>query len=262
MYNCNQTEERLTSNIAAGSIAESSESFMKFARRNTPGIFNALFYDKEPITEEDVDKRVKWVAEFFNLPVPALLNSSDCLAQISFSDISDLGSEIRYDLQRLQELGINNLDAFDAILSHEITHQFLADAQFNFCVNQSWAAELACDYIVGYRFGLRDLSSGKYRYVVSQFKESESHPAGIFRINAVVAGYELGCNVRQNNRNHGADYALLGFNLFLCNNSKSLNESYNLFLNTPAPPLTQDNNTELANLPDSNLIKKFLSGNK
>jgi len=210
MNNDNTIEDRLTSNIAAIPEEEVSESYLKFARRNTPSIFNALFYDKEVITESQLKERISKTADFFKLPVPTLLKTSDCLAQISFSDIAELGSEIRYNLSRLEELGINNLDAFDAILTHEIGHQYLSDTNFNFCVNQSWAVELACDYFVGYRFGMEDLPIGKYKYVVGQLKESESHPGGIFRFNAVVCGYELGSKVRKEMNKHGADYALMG----------------------------------------------------
>lgn len=262
MNSYNQIEERLTSNIAAISMAEVSESYLKFTRRNTSSIFNALFYDKEIITEEALKQRVSKTAKFFNLPVPELLKTSECLAQITFADITELGSEIRYNLTLLEELGINNLDAFDAILTHEIGHQFLSDVNLNFCVNQSWAVELACDYFVGYRFGIEDLPTGKYKYAVSQLKESESHPGGTFRLNAVKCGYELGCKMRGKMYYLCADYALMGINLFLCKNAKSVNNSYSRYLNCPSRESFPDNLTDLSHMPDSNLIKKFILGNK
>jgi len=124
MNNYNSIEERLTSNIAAIPTIGKTESFAKFTRRNVSNIFNAHFYDKEMITEDAINDRVSKTANFFNLPAPMLLKASECLAQISFSEITELGSEIRYNLVRLEELGVNNLDAFDAILTHEIGHQF------------------------------------------------------------------------------------------------------------------------------------------
>lgn len=151
------------------------------------------------------------------------------MAQISYSEITELGSEIRYNLVRLEELGINNLDAFDAILTHEIGHQFLSDVTFNFCVNQNWAKELACDYFVGYRFGIENMATGKYKFVVSHLKESDTHPAGTFRVESVINGYEFGCKTRQDKTNRTADYAIVGFNMFLCSHSKLLNDSYNIF---------------------------------
>lgn len=257
MNDYNQIEERLIANIA--SVPNNGYgSYVKFTRRNVSSIFNALFYDKEVITEEDINERTSKAASFFNLPVPMLFKTSECLTQISFSEIKELGSEIRYNLSRLEELGINNLDAFDAILTHEIGHQFLSDLTFNFCVNQNWAIELACDYFVGYRFGIEDLSTGKYKYVVGQLTESESHPCGIFRINAVMCGYELGCNVRKEMKDFGADYALMGVNQFLCKNSKSLNDSYSMFLNNPISKDNYTNQIMLSNLPDSNIIKRFV----
>lgn len=256
----NQIEERLIFNIAAIPMIGETEAFAKFSRRNVSSIFNALFYDKEIITEDAINERVCKTANFFNLPVPMLLKTSECLAQISFSEITELGSEIRYNLVRLEELGINNLDAFDAILTHEIGHQFLSDMTFNFCVNQNWAKELACDYFVGYRFGFENMSTGKYKFVVSHLKESDTHPAGSFRIKSVIDGYEFGCKFREDRIIHNADYALVGFNVFLCSHSKLLNDSYDIFLSSDKKKDNQIPRTPIETLPDSNLIKRFIVG--
>jgi len=105
---------------------------------------------------------------------------------------------------------------------------------------------------------MEDLSTRKYKYVVGQLTESESHPDGIFRLNAVMCGYELGSNMRKQMYEYGADYALMGVNLFLCNNSKSLNDSYSMFLNNPISKNNSTNQIVLSNLPDSNLIKRFV----
>lgn len=260
MEKYNQIEERLISNFAAIPTTGNTESFAKFTRRNDASIFNALFYDKEIITEDAINERVFKTANFFNLPVPILLKTSECLAQISYSEITELGSEIRYNLVRLEELGINNLDAFDAILTHEIGHQFLSDVTFNFCVNQNWAKELACDYFVGYRFGIENMATGKYKFVVSHLKESDTHPAGTFRVESVINGYEFGCKTRQDKTNRTADYAIVGFNMFLCSHSKLLNDSYNIFLNRSNEMDNQIHRTPLEVLPDTNLIKRFIVG--
>jgi len=260
MEEYNQIEERLITNIAAIPAIGNTESFAKFTRRNVSNIFNALFYDKEIITEDAINERVCKTANFFNLPVPMLLRTSECLAQISFSEIIELGSEIRYDLVRLEELGINNLDAFDAILTHEIAHQFLSDLTFNFCVNQNWAKELACDYFVGYRFGLENMATGKYKFIVSHLKESDTHPAGSFRIESVIDGYEFGCKFREDMITHNADYALVGFNVFLCSHSKLLNDSYDIFLNSPEEKDKHIHRTPVEALSDSNLIKQIIVG--
>jgi len=233
-----------------------AKAFYKLLRRHEANVFNALFKDKEPITEEDIDKRVKRAALFFNLPIPTILKSSDCLAKISFTDHTELGSEIRYDIKKLEEIGINNVDAFEALLTHELSHQYLATYRFNFCRNKNWSVELACDYIVGVRCSANMIASGKYKYAVSQMKASESHPDGEFRLKAVKTGFDFAEWLIRRGKCPNAEMALIGINKFLCEQSAQLNESFFRFMTTPPPPPLKER--DIMDLPDSNLIKQYV----
>ncbi len=233
-----------------------AQAFYKLLRRHEANVFNALFKDKEPITEEDIDKRVKRAALFFDLPIPTILKSSDCLAKISFTDHTELGSEIRYDIKKLEEIGINNVDAFDALLTHELSHQYLATYRFNFCRNRSWSVELACDYIVGVRCSANMIASGKYKYAVSQMEASESHPDGEFRLKAVKTGFDFAEWLMRRGKRPSAETALIGINKFLCEQSAQLNESFFRFLTTPPPPPHKER--DIMDLPDNNLIKQYV----
>lgn len=230
--------------------------WFKFLRRHEANVFNALFTDRELITEQDIDKRVKRTALFFDLPIPTILKSSDCLAKISFTDQAELGSEIRYDIKKLDEIGINNVDAFEALLTHELSHQYLATYRFNFCRNKNWSMELACDFIVGVRCSANMIASGKYKYAVSQMKASETHPDGEFRLKAVKTGFDFAEWLMRHGKRPTAEMALIGINKFLCEQSALLNESFFRFLTTP-PPLSPKER-DIMDLPDNNLIKQYV----
>lgn len=228
--------------------------FYRLLRRHECNVFNALFHDKETITEEDIRVRVKRASEFFDLPIPIMIDNCETLAKITYSNSAELGSEIQYDIKKLYDIGINNVDAFDAMLSHELSHQYLANQRFNFCQNPQWCIELACDFIVGVRCSANMIASGKYKYAVSTMKASPSHPDGSFRLNAVKSGFNFAEWLFRKRRRPTANDAMLGLTRFLCSNSKALNESYYKFLTTP--PVSPAKTRDIMDYPDSNLIKQ------
>lgn len=230
--------------------------FYKIRRRHEANVFNAHFKDIEPITEEDIKQRVKRASVFFDLPVPDMIDRCETLAKITFSNFSELGSEIAYDIEKLRRIGINNPDAFDAMLTHELSHQFLADYCFSFCKCYAWSMELACDFMVGVRCSASYIASGKYKYAVSQMKASVSHPDGSFRIKAVEAGFDFAERLHRKGKRLFIGYALPGITRFLCVNSQALNEAYHRFLTALSPPPQKERN--IMDYPDSNLIKQYL----
>lgn len=203
-----------------------AQEFYRLLRRHEANPFNALFKDKEPVTEEDIRVIVKRTSEFFNLPIPTLISRCESLAKIAYSDSVELGSEIQYDPKELSDIGIYNVDAFDLMLTHELSHQFLADKNFNFCISYAWCLELSCDFIVGVRCSAYMIASGKYKYAVSVMKASASHPDGIFRYKAAVAGFKFAEWMRSKEVPITADNSLLGLTHFLCIHSKALNTTY------------------------------------
>lgn len=232
-----------------------AKAFYKLLRRHECNPFNALFYDKEPINEEQIKQRVERASKFFNLPIPIMVDQCEGLAKITFTTYSELGSEIHYDVDKLQEVGINNLDAFDAMLTHELSHQFLADKTFNFCQNADWCKELACDFIVGVRCSSQMIASGKYKYAVSIMKASDTHPSGEYRLKAVKKGFDFAEWLMRRKILPTVQSAMPGITQFLCSNSKSLNNSFIMYLTTPQRPATS---VDVMDLPDTNLIKQYV----
>ena len=250
-----ERERRYKEGIAYITSPEAKE-FYRILRRHECNVFNALFKDKETITEEVVKIRVRRAADFFNLPMPILIDDCEVLAKISYTDYTELGSEIRYDISKLKEIGINNEDAFEAMLTHELSHQFLSKISFNFCRNRMWCYELACDFIVGVRCSSGMIASGKYKYAVSQMKTSTTHPDGKFRLKAVKEGFDFAELLLRKGIKVNAQSALIGINRFLCANSKELNESFYLFLQTPESQPQKEK--DIMDYPDNNLIKQYV----
>ena len=57
-------------------VYEHMAEWWKFQRRHECNLFEALFKDREDVTEEDIVAIVTNVAEFFNMPTPEI--SSKC----------------------------------------------------------------------------------------------------------------------------------------------------------------------------------------
>lgn len=253
-----QSNSKMIKNCENNNFCGSSlkfQSFYKYLRRHEDNIFNALFYDKEEYSEEILRARISEISEFFDLPFPILIDKSDCLAAITFTEFSELGSEIRFNVGMLKQCGINNVDAFDTVICHELTHQYLADKELNFCINKDWSIELGCDFFVGIRCSSRLRASGKYKYAVSRMRASLSHPNGCFRVKAVVAGFDFVNWMILKGIRLNVESSLLGLNYFLCSNSKEINDAY-LSLEEPKPDETAE--IEISSLPDTNLIKQVL----
>lgn len=232
-----------------------SKSFYKCLRRHEDNIFNALFYDKEDYSVDILKERISEISDFFDLPFPTLIDKSDSLASITFTEFSELGSEIRFNVEILKQCGINNIDAFDTVMCHELTHQYLSDKELNFCINKEWSVELGCDYFVGVRCALSLRASGKYKYAVSRMRASFSHPNGYFRVKAVVAGYDFVNWMISKGIKPDAESSLLGLNYFLCSNSKNLNNAY---LSLEEPLHEEIAQIDISSLQETNLIKQAL----
>lgn len=209
-----------------------AQMFYRYHRRHQNNVFNAHFYDKEKITEDDINRRVRKASQFFELPVPEMISRCETLAKITFTELIELGSEICYDVEKLKEVGINNLDAFEAMLTHELSHQVVAFRKYHFLKNDNWSKELACDFIVGARCRTCALATGKYKYAVSVTEASLTHPGGSFRVKAVKSGFEFADRLIISRRPVTMEYLTLGINLFFCKNSSAINRSLDEYLHT------------------------------
>lgn len=233
-----------------------SRDFYKYFLRYEDSIFNALFYNKEDYSKDNLRERISEIAEFFDLPFPILIDKSESLASITFTELSELGSGIRFNVEMLKQCGIYNIDAFDTVMCHELTHHYLANKELNFCFNKEWSVELGCDFFVGVRCASRLRASGKYKYTVSRMRASFSQPNGCFRVKAVVAGFEFVNWMMSKGIKPDAESSLLGLNYFLCSNSKDIN---NACLSLEEPTHEEITEIEISSLQETSLIKQTLN---
>ena len=52
--------------------AYNHQQWMKYMRRHEANVFNAFFYDKEDVMEDDIHSIIADVAAFFDLPIPEI----------------------------------------------------------------------------------------------------------------------------------------------------------------------------------------------
>lgn len=229
--------------------------WMKYTRRHEANIFNALFYDQEIVNEESVNKILSRVASFFDLPIPLLHSCCESMAKIMTSDDANQ-CELYYNMRMLNEVGINNVDAFHLCLVHEMAHQVLHDYRFQLFHNERWIQELAADLIVGAYSKIHDIASGKYKYAVSIQKASLTHPDGQLR-KAVI---EFSRESFESTSEGGLDsiqQSIRTLPYFIFSHLKELSEGWNIVCEElENPPVLK--RTSIEDLPDSNLLKQMM----
>ena len=87
------------------------QQWMKYMRRHEANVFNAIFYDKEEVTEDDIQRIIADVAKFFDLPTPEINSKCESFAEVLMGDKAG-ECELSYNLEMLKKVGINNKDAF------------------------------------------------------------------------------------------------------------------------------------------------------
>lgn len=81
------------------------QQWMKYLRRHEANVFNAMFYDKENVTEDDVQRIIADVSCFFSLPQPEVSSKCESFAEVLLGDKAS-ECELSYNLEMLQKVGI------------------------------------------------------------------------------------------------------------------------------------------------------------
>lgn len=234
---------------------DSMNKWMKHMRRHEANIFNALFYDQEKVTDEDISLLVTNVTTFFNLPQPEITSKCKTFAEILLDDKANQ-CELSYNLEMLKKVGINNKDAFTLCFVHEMTHQILFRHRFKLFYSERWIQELAADLAAGLYAERHHLATGKYKYALSIQKYSITHPDGKLRGKIVEAGrhYLEQCNVDGETM---IDLVIKTMPVFAFTHHNILNNDwYRLMDELEAPPPPPSPKYNIEDLPDSNLLKQ------
>lgn len=166
---------------------EHMAEWWNFQRRHECNLFEALFKDREDVSEEDIVAIVTNVAEFFNMPTPEISSKCETFAEVLLGDNADK-CELLYNIEMLKKAGINNRDAFTLCFVHEMAHQMLFHYRFSLFCSERWIQELAADMTAGLYAERHALTTGKFKFALSRQKYSLTHPDGKLRKEIVECG--------------------------------------------------------------------------
>lgn len=230
----------------------------KYIRRHEANIFNALFYDKEPVTDEDIHVIVSDIAQFFDLPEPRINSQCETFAKI-LTGYSANECELYYNLEILKDAGINNSEAFTMCFVHEMSHQLLFHYNLMLFEHDMWMQELAADLMAGVYANRNNIATGKFKYVLSKQPASFTHPSGVLRAEIVDYGRmyfekRKGCQavVASDVLALLPAFIYLHYGIIRADWEKVKDE----IENPPPPPIPVKYRIE--DLPDSNLLKQYL----
>lgn len=233
-----------------------SREWMKHMRRHTASVFNALFFDQESISDDDIVSIIADVADFFSLPLPAISDKCDTFAEILLRGDADK-VELSYNIEMLRRDGINNKDAFTLCFVHEMAHQVLIDYHFGLFCNERWIQELAADLTAGLYAERHSLATGKFMYALSRQRYSITHPDGALRKKIVEHGRSYvahmsndGVKLIQTVVKSMPAFAYTHFDTLQQDWDEALSE----FERQPSKPRPKP--IDIETLPDSNLIKQ------
>lgn len=223
-------------------------------RRHEANVFNAIFYDKEEVTEDDIQRIIADVAAFFDLPKPEINGKCESFAEVLLGDKAG-ECELSYNLEMLKNAGINNKDAFTLCFVHEMAHKVLYRYQFMLFCSERWMQELAADLTAGLYAELHHLATGKFKYALSTQKYSITHPDGKLREKIV----EWGRHYLEQQMVDGAkmmDMVLQIMPSFVFKHKKELKDDWYQMLDELETPPQEPVEYKIEDLPDSNLIKQ------
>lgn len=234
---------------------EAMNKWMKLRRRHEANVFNAIFYDQEKVTDEDIISFVTNVTTFFNLPQPEITSKSRTFAEVLLGDNANK-CELSYNIEMLKKVGINNKDAFTLCFVHEMTHQILFKHRFKLFYSERWIQELAADLAAGLYAERYHFATGKYKYALSIQKYSITHPNGKLREEIVESGRHY---LEQRNLDGKTmiDLVIRTIPVFTFTHHNILkNDWYKLMdeLEVSHPHMSPQYNID--DLPDSNLLKQ------
>lgn len=234
--------------------AYDNREWMKFRRRHEANVFNAIFYDKEEVTEDDIVRIIADVAAFFGLPKPEISSRCESFAEVLLGDKAKT-CELSYNLEMLQKVGINNKDAFTLCFVHEMAHQALYNHQFGLFCSERWIQELAADLTAGLYAERHLLATGKFKYALSRQKYSITHPDGNLRKEIVECGRHY-LERQMVNGEKMMDMVQQIMPSFILIHKKELRQNWFQLLDDLETPPQEPKHYNIEDLPDSNLLKQ------
>ena len=139
----------------------------------------------DALSDEIVVQSVQEASEFFNMNAPMNVHedwTTGVMTGMSFTENDDI---LIFNREQMHSMGITDKEGFDLVMTHEGAHRALQGLNTGFDSHQE---ELCCDYMAGVRAGLNGMDEGKLASSLSGSEESETHPDGAARVQAIEEG--------------------------------------------------------------------------
>ena len=139
----------------------------------------------DALSDEIVVQSVQEASEFFNMNAPMNVHedwTTGVMTGMSFTENDDI---LIFNREQMHSMGITDKEGFDLVMTHEGAHRALQGLNTGFDSHQE---ELCCDYMAGVRAGLNGMDEGKLASSLSGSEESETHPDGADRVQAIEEG--------------------------------------------------------------------------
>lgn len=138
------------------------------------------------LPDEMVQEAVHKACTFFDLPVVPIVNSSGvCVWPYDTDTVWD--DVFGFSRAQMMEMGIQGEDALTLVYTHECAHRALQ----NINGLEGKVEELACDYFSGIHAALNDMDTTSFENALAKTVESDSHPAGDLRAEAIGYGQKI-----------------------------------------------------------------------
>lgn len=158
-------------------------------------LFPASWFDDihshyDGLTDGDISQSVHEASTFFNMNDPAAIQESWTTGVFTNMDLTPDDDVLVFSREQMFDMGITDKEGFDLVMTHEGAHRMLQGLheQTGFDSHQE---ELCCDYMAGVRAGLNDMNFTKMQLSLADASESETHPAGYARVEAIEKGVEF-----------------------------------------------------------------------
>ena len=137
------------------------------------------------LSDDTVMQSVQEASDFFNMNAPMSVHEdwiTGVMTGMTFTESDDV---LVFNRQQMLEMGITDKEGFDLVMTHEVAHRALQGLDTGFNSHQE---ELCCDFMAGVRAGLNGMDAGKMEMSLVDTLESETHPEGIVRVQAIKEG--------------------------------------------------------------------------
>lgn len=139
----------------------------------------------DSLSDEVAIQSVQEASDFFNMNAPMNVHedwTTGVMTGMSFTESDDI---LVFNREQMQSMGITDKEGFDLVMTHEGAHRALQGLNTGFDSHQE---ELCCDYMAGIRAGLNGMDEGKLAASLAGSEESETHPNGAARVQAIEEG--------------------------------------------------------------------------